>query len=165
MGWGATRVSDDGAAVGTAVLVSASAFVGSTAVDGPQLGLGAALRYAPFVLTVWAGTYLVLLTWFARSRAGRPATAEQPPGGDPTGEPAPVLARPVPTRPDLVPGVVLVALLALMGLQVQLSDSRPPSACAGWLAEERSIANVSANIDLGPRTTSCSVYSVAIPWR
>ncbi len=67
---GLRRRRDDGAPVGVAFVVFGLLFVASTAAGRVQLGLPAALRYVPFVLTLWAGTYLVLLSWFARAALG-----------------------------------------------------------------------------------------------
>jgi len=131
---GLRRSADDGAALGVALIAFGFTFLLSATVGRSQLGLGDAIRYAPFVLMILVGTYLVLLSWCTRVL-------------DPPGEHEPVdLAWLSPGTRLWTPVVLLGCALALCAGQAIESNRVGPDDSGGWHSEQITIANVTANI-------------------
>ncbi len=132
---GLHRGVDDGAPVGVALITFGFAFLVSATVGRSQLGLGDALRYAPFVLLILVGAYLVLLSWCERVL-------------DPPEEGAVVdLAWTSPGTRLVTPLVLVACLFALCVFQAVESNRVGPADSGGWHTEQLTIANVTANID------------------
>jgi len=128
-----------GAPVGVALLVFGLLFVAVAAKGRTYLGLTVALRYAPFVLDVWVGSYLVLLSYL-----GAPATSD----GAGAGTDGVQAEQGVgPWRLRNWAGVAFAGLCVAMLLQAVVSWSEGNADARGWRGLERNVANVEANID------------------
>lgn len=144
---GLRRKFSDGAPVGVALTAYGGVFLVSATVGRSQLGLGDALRYAPFVLMILVGTYLILLSWLERVIAptdrGRPG-----PGGAP--DVPHLLPNLGPVGQLWTPVVLFVFALVLAVCQPVVSNKNGPADSGAWHSEEMNIANVTANITRAP---------------
>ncbi|HEY5110348.1 MAG TPA: hypothetical protein VII96_12135 [Acidimicrobiales bacterium] len=137
---GLRRGTSDGAPVGVALITFGLAFLVSATIGRAQLGLGDALRYAPFVLMILVGAYLILLSWLQR--------VLYPEGGvDGMSTTLPSLG---PSGQLWTPVVLFGCAFLLSVYQPVVSNQKGPADSGGWHAEEVSIANVTANIDQAP---------------
>ena len=131
---GLRRGVADGAPVGVALITFGLAFLLSATVGRSQLGLGDAIRYAPFVLLILIGTYLILLSWCERVL-------------DPPEQGAVVdLAWVSPSTRLWTPLVLFACALALSAGQAVESNRVGPADSGGWHSEQVTIANVTVNI-------------------
>jgi hypothetical protein len=128
-----------GAPIGVALLVFGLLFVLVAAKGRTYLGLAAAFRYAPFVLDIWVGSYLVLLSYFSV-----PASTPKI-GGDIDGVSA--AGAGWPQRLRQWAGLGFAGLSAAMLLQALVSGSQATVRARGWDGVDQRAANVEANID------------------
>ena len=139
---GVRRDRQDGGAVGVALILYGFVFVVSAGLGRADLGLLTALRYAPFVLDVWVGSYFVLLS---RLLAPAPAVVVPGVGGNGDGP-----AGPWPRRLRALVTVTFVGLLAAMLLQAVVADRQGVGDAGGWHTEELDAANVEVNLSAAP---------------
>jgi len=140
---GARRDSVGGAPVGMALLAFGLLFVMVAAEGRTFLGLHAALRYAPFVLDIWVGAYLVLLSSLTvPARTGVPTAAVE---GDPA-DGVPIAGVHLRGRLRQGATVAFVGLTAALLLQAWSAGSQGILDARGWNGLERNVANVEANI-------------------
>ena len=144
------RRGEDGGAVGVTLVVFGAAFAASAAVGRSHLGLGAALRYAPFVLMLWTGTYLLLISLLVRGGDDRPADGARRRHGRAT-------------PPGRWAAAVLVILLGTTVFQVAVSDQQGMADARGWHARELTIANVEANVGRAPDALDRQHVGVLLP--
>ena len=140
LGVGVRRDRAGGAPVGVALLVFGLLFVLAAAKGRTYLGLATALRYAPFVLNIWVGSYLVLLSHLSASRS----TPEV--GSDIDGFSAAGAAWP--GRLRRWAGVGLAGLSVAMLLQAGFSGLEGIPDARGWRHLEQNAANIESNIDI-----------------
>ncbi len=158
--FGLRRGQMDGAAVGLALVVFGLVFVASAVEGRIGLGLSTADRYSIFVLTIWVGTYLGLLTFRDRQVAGtgrgwrglaRWIVASPSPGAGTVDEDrrSGQVRRAVDwaVRPVLVVAVLVLVIQATNSMSAGLTQGR------GWRTLELNAANMAANIDEAPDAT------------
>ncbi len=135
-------------------------FVASAVEGRIGLGLSTADRYSMFVLTIWVGTYLGLLTFRDRQVAGtgggwwgsvRWIVASPPPGASAEGEDhrrgQVRKAADWAVRPVLVVAVLVLGILATNSMSAGLAQGR------GWRTLELNAANMAVNIRSAPDAT------------
>lgn len=128
---GVRRRQSGGSPIGVALICFGLLFMAVITLGRSQLGLVDAERYSIFTLTIWVGAYLALLEPTAqRSEAGERW-----------------LSRPWAPKISLA---VLVALAALMVVQVALGDGPAIQSGEDWHSVELTIADVTANINQAP---------------
>jgi len=122
-------------------------FLVSATIGRAQLGLGDALRYAPFVLMILVGTYLILLSWLERVIAPDDGGWVGPGKGQAVPHLLPNLG---PVGQLWTPVVLFVFALLLAVVQPVVSNKNGPADSGAWHSEEMNIANVTANIARAP---------------
>jgi len=144
---GGRRDGVGGAPVGMALLTFGLLFVVVATVGRADLGLGAALRYAPFVLDVWVGAYLVLLSSF---RDPASTAAPQGAGDGASADGVPVTGVTRRSRLRRGAAVAFVGLSAALVFQSVSTWSQRTLDARGWNVSEQNVANVEANIGSAP---------------